>query len=126
MTTESSIQSTLKQALEACGYIVGEVAKGRSAKATGAWTGTTPGLPDILVSHPNWHDGMWLGIELKTPTGKLRREQAILHAQGRTIVARSVVEGLTAVFDVDSIEGRSAWEDPSRLRRMIKEFGDSN
>jgi hypothetical protein len=69
---------------------------------------------------------MWLGIELKTPTSKLRREQAILHAQGRTIVARSVVEGLTAVFDVDSIEGRSAWEDPSRLRRMIKEFGDSN
>jgi hypothetical protein len=34
-TTEASIQATLKHALETCGYIVLEVAKGRSAKAGG-------------------------------------------------------------------------------------------
>jgi hypothetical protein len=123
MTTEASIQATVKHALEECGYIVGEVAKGRSAKAAGAWTGTTAGLPDLFITHHDWHEAMWLGIELKTETGKLRPAQAALHAQGRTIVARSVVEGLTAVFDVDSMEGRSAWADPAKLRRMIREFG---
>ena len=121
-TTEKSIQATLKQALETCGYIVGEVAKARSARAAGSWTGTTPGLPDLFITHPDWHDAMWLGVELKTPTGKLRPEQAQLCSIGRTVVARSVYEAIVAVLDVDSIEGRSEWAGPARLRRMAKDF----
>jgi hypothetical protein len=123
--TEASIQNTLKEALEACGYIVGEVAKTRSRRAAGAWTGTTPGLPDLFVTHPDWHDAMWVGIELKTETGKLRPEQEKLHGLGRTVVARSVYEGISAVLDVDSIEGRSEWASPSRLRRIAKDFKDA-
>ena len=42
-TTEASIQATLKHALETCGYVVLEVAKGRSSKAAGLWTGTKKG-----------------------------------------------------------------------------------
>lgn len=123
-TTEKSIQTTLVHALETCSYIVLEIAKGRSAKAAGAWTGTTPGAPDLLVSHPDWHEGQWLGIELKTATGRLRPAQAALHARGRIIVCRSVAEGIEAVLDVDSIEGRSAWPHAAKLRRMKRDFMD--
>ena len=96
-TTEASIQATLKHALETCGYIVGEVGKARSAKAAGCYVGNTNGLPDLFITHQDWPIGEWLGLELKTPTGKVRPEQQRLADAGRVVICRGVYEGLQTV-----------------------------
>lgn len=116
-TTEASIQATLKHALETCGYIVLEVAKGRSAKAKGLWVGHTPGTPDVFVSHPAWPVGEWLGLELKTPTGRVRPEQQALADAGRVVIVRSVYEGLDEVAKREAIAANRR-----SLSEMMRQF----
>jgi hypothetical protein len=117
-TTEASIQATLKHALEACGYIVGEVGKARSAKAAGCYIGNTNGLPDLFITHPQWPVGEWLGLELKTPTGKVRPEQQRLADAGRVVIVRGVYEGLDAVVEFDVANGRDLIKDGERRRKL--------
>jgi ribosomal protein S19E (S16A) len=117
-TTEASIQSTLKQALETCGYIVGEVNKGR--KSRDAVYFQTVGLPDLFVTHPEWPQGEWLGIELKSATGKLRPAQQELHDKGRTVVARSVAEGLEMVGYVErKLDTNTVLADAERRKARV-------
>jgi hypothetical protein len=118
-TTEASIQATLKHALETLGYIVLEVAKGRSASAKGAWTGTTPGTPDVFVSHPDWPEAMWLALELKTPTGKIRKEQLALLEKKRSYIVRGVPQGLYAVL----LHEDGGTQKTTALCSMIQQFG---
>jgi hypothetical protein len=125
---EDDIQKTLCSALRQCGYEVLETGKdrrsliGRLAKAlewmvrkdiefgvlfgtitkiVSEWNNNDAGLPDLFVTHPEWPVGEWLGIELKTETGKLRPAQKELHDKGRTVVARSVAGGLEMVGYVE-------------------------
>ena len=131
-TTEASIQATLKQALETCGYTVLEIAKGRSSKAAGLWTGTTPGAPDMLVSHPDWPTAEWLGLELKTPTGKVRPEQQKLADLGRVVIVRSVADGLREVGCKESDMklakriGDEAYGRHSKLISLMGQFREAN
>lgn len=124
LPAESDIQKTLCDSLRECGYEVLETGKdrrsliGRLAKAlewmirkdiefgvlfgtvtkiVSEWNNNDAGLPDVFVTHPEWPTGEWLGIELKTATGKLRPKQQELHDKGRTVVARSVAEGLETI-----------------------------
>ena len=126
-TTEASIQATLKHALEACGYIVGEVGKARSAKAAGCYVGNTTGLPDLFITHPDWPTGEWLGLELKTPTGKVRPEQQRLADAGRVVICRGVAEGLRVVRDREEKLARAsvvAWKLTThyKISQMVEQF----
>jgi hypothetical protein len=120
---EASIQATVKQALETLGYTVLEIAKGRSAKAAGAWTGTTPGTPDLFVSHAAWGEPTWIGIELKTKTGRVRPEQQALADKGLTKICRSVYEALFAIMEWEYARflSRPAWEarHNARYKKLI-------
>lgn len=116
--TEASIQATLKQALETLGYIVGEVNKGR--KRRDAVYFQTAGLPDLFVTHPEWPAGEWLGIELKTATGKLRPAQKELNDKGRTVVARSVAGGLEVVGYVErKLDANTVLADAERRKAKV-------
>lgn len=117
-TTEASIQATLKQALETLGYIVGVVNAGRNAKASVFFQ--TAGLPDLFVTHEQWPQGEWLGLELKTATGRLRPAQKALNEKGRTVVVRSVSQGLGVVFLADP---RPRGE-LAQIQHMMQQFSD--
>ena len=121
---EKDIQATLVQALRQCGYEVMETGQDRSqlqgrmmdairpflrgdiaeafifnliGKVLRTWSNNDAGLPDLFITHPDWPSGEWLGIELKTPTGKVRPEQQRLADLGRVVIVRGVAEGLREV-----------------------------
>lgn len=123
--TEASIQATLKHALETCGYTVLEVAKGRSAKAKGLWVGHTPGCPDVFVSHPDWPIGEWLGLELKTPTGRVRPEQQALADAGRVVIVRGVYEGLCSVACVEyKLDANTVLAAPEKRKAAVMKMAE--
>jgi hypothetical protein len=119
--SEANIQATLKQALEALGYIVGELNKGRNAK--GSVFFQTVGMPDLFITHHDWPTGEWLGLELKTPTGKIREAQARLHEQGRTVIARSVRQGLEAVAYVErKLDANTPLAAPGKRKERVMDM----
>lgn len=59
--------------------------------------GASRGIPDLIVSHPSWGRGVWLGAELKSPTGRLRPEQRELADAGRIVVWRSLEDALVTI-----------------------------
>ena len=54
--------------------------------------GATRGIPDLLVRHPSWPRYVWVGVEVKTPTGRVRPEQQALADVGAVVVVRSLNE----------------------------------
>ncbi len=105
---EETVQANIRQLLAWCGYRVYQTTarfKAHPCPQCGGWvrqaggTGTTPGVPDLLVYHPGWTaDGaahpVWIGLEVKGPKTPLSDEQKVLHAAGRILVARSPEEAL--------------------------------
>jgi hypothetical protein len=75
---------------------------GAWARPTGG-TGTTPGVPDLLVSHETWPLGLWLGTEMKDGDGGLTAAQELLQALGRIVVARSADEARGRVLGADAV-----------------------
>ncbi len=63
--------------------------------------GATRGLPDILVWKAGWTG--WLGVEVKTKTGRLRPEQKRLADMGSIVVVRGLedLQLALAVFEVE-------------------------
>lgn len=91
--SELTIQFEIKAALTKLGYIVlstSSVAAGRPRRARS----TSSGVPDLLISHDKWQEGMWLGLEVKTAKGKPTTEQQELLDRGRIVAVRSVDEAL--------------------------------
>lgn len=96
---ESAIQRQIVMLLRAVGYVVMETGKSRSrqtcsrcgnkAYATG-WQGNTVGLPDLYIHSSKWPRGYALAIELKTPTGAIRKEQEEYANLGIIYICRSV------------------------------------
>lgn len=96
--SESQIQEQIKEALKAMGCIVLDTSARGSARVmrTARQTGTSKGIPDLLISHASWAP-LWLGIEVKDAKGTLKPEQKQLLDLGRIVIARSVEDALEAV-----------------------------
>lgn len=104
---EACIQREIVEGLRRRGYVVLEVGKARrgvtclkcgTANPAG-WGGNTKGCPDLLISRQEWQAGTWLGLEVKTATGKLRPEQQALTDAGRLFVVRSWNDVLSVISD---------------------------
>lgn len=97
--SETALQNQVKALLINLGYTVMETGKGRSRQtcsrcgnksyATG-WQGNTRGLPDLYIHRQSWPRGRAVAVELKTPTGTIRKEQKELADAGLTYICRSV------------------------------------
>lgn len=93
--TEAQIQTTAVDLLRLHGYIV-LVTSQRQA------TGTTEGIPDLLVTHPTkFPPGLFVGLECKTEKGKLRPHQELLWAQRRTLIFREPEHALHCVMQIE-------------------------
>jgi hypothetical protein len=57
--------------------------------------GTSKGIPDLLVWRVGWHG--FVGLEVKTPTGRVRPEQRALADAGALVIVRSLDDALAAV-----------------------------
>lgn len=94
MTPEAKTQKRIVDALETLGCHVSKFDQGRRTRQT-------PGIPDLLVMHPDWGISCW--VEVKRPDGgRLRGSQKAWHAIARqsgqrVIVARGVDEVVEAL-----------------------------
>mgnify|MGYP004671950733 CR=1 FL=1 len=91
MTEEAKLKKALKALLDSEGAYWAEVKGGAHSK---------PGDPDIIACI----DGLFMGIEAKTPTGRLsplqyRRAHEIIEAGGMWVCARSVSDLAEAIAE---------------------------
>lgn len=101
---EAAIQDSIRVALAQAGYIVFRTNVGKVKTDDGRWfdTGLPSGFPDLMGYKPE--NGRIFFIEVKTATGKRRKDQ-ITFAQGLKDkyviygVARSAEEAVTIVRD---------------------------
>ena len=89
---EADIVAAAVQLLEISGYVVLRVGQHRADKA-----GQTPGTPDLFVGREG--APFWLGLEMKTGTGRVRKEQKELAEKGLILVARTPEEALRLAED---------------------------
>lgn len=109
--SEEQVQNAIQQALLACRYrVLSTVHRyrmqpcpecGQTIRPSGGY-GSSPGVPDLLVSHDAWGRdssgrALWSGIEVKGPKTPLSPEQEELEAAGRIVVVRSWREAVEAV-----------------------------
>ncbi len=92
--TEHQIQAAIVDALVAAGFRVKHTTAYRQKGASGV----SKGIPDLLVSHPHFPN-CYLGIEVKTPTGKLSPEQKLAVTIGEYVIARSPIEAVRAAAE---------------------------
>ena len=95
---EWSVQKTIEDGLLHLGYLVLHTQHqytlqhcptcGAEFRATGGY-GADKAIPDLLVRHPAWPVGLWLGIEVKGTKTRLSPEQKLLQDQGGLYVCRS-------------------------------------
>lgn len=103
-TKEQSIQDSIRVALAQAGYIVFKTNVGKVKTADGRWfgTGLPSGFPDLMGYKPD--NGRIYLIEVKTSTGKRRKDQ-VLFAKGlrdKNVIygiVRSADEAVTIVRD---------------------------
>ena len=96
---EEKVQARVVKALELRGYRVLSTVQRRKqlrCRECGTWqwpqggTGTTPGVPDLLVCVP----GGLVGLEVKGPTTAISAEQRELALAGHIVVVRSAEEAV--------------------------------
>jgi hypothetical protein len=103
--SEKTLQQMVVKELERLGWQVLVTNAGiRKEAAAGLKKGkgavfATPGIPDLFVRTltRKWPIAAWIGIELKTATGKLSPAQQRLHDGGGSLVCRSLDDVLTAL-----------------------------
>ena len=101
---EQALQDAIRVKLAQAGYVVFRTNVGKVKTADGRWfdTGLPTGFPDLMGYKPE--NGRVFFIEVKTKTGKRRKDQ-VLFANGLRdknviyCVARSAYEAVTAVRD---------------------------
>lgn len=108
---EEPIMQRVKTVLERCGYVVlctvhRHTRHTCSQCSHNEWHsggyGADPGVPDLLVRHPDWPEALWLGIETKGTHTRLNDAQKALHAAGAIVVARSEQDALLAAQQTDN------------------------
>lgn len=106
--TEAQIQNTILDGLRALGYTVLSTSEHRRAIACphchGLFTpsggrGVDKSIPDLLVGDEQ--GGVWIGLEVKSASGRLRPGQAELATKGLIRVVRSLEEALDAVSAIN-------------------------
>lgn len=90
--TESELQSSIKKALLDLGY----TAKTTSNYMRNRRGAKEKGIPDVLVTHRRWERGIWLGLEVKLPKGRMSPDQDDLLKDGRIYVVTSIDEAVAA------------------------------
>jgi hypothetical protein len=104
--TEAAIQRTIVEGLSWLGYIVLLTQHQYKLQTCPSCQcrfrpiggyGTSKAISDLLVSHPHWGIGVWLGLEVKGPKTPVSPEQKLLAAQGRIVIVRSWEEAKAAV-----------------------------
>jgi hypothetical protein len=93
---EKEIVETIREGLSLMGYIVLRAGQWRADRS-----GSDPGVPDLLVRHPDWERGRFLALEVKGPKTALSDTQAWLEAKGGIIVVRSWEDALKALGKED-------------------------
>lgn len=96
MGEEMSIQNDIRVNLAQAGYIVFRTNVGKVKTADGRWfdTGLPTGFPDLMGYKPD--NGRIFFIEVKTATGKRRKDQ-VLFAQG--LKNKNVIYGVARSAD---------------------------
>lgn len=96
MTPEHKIQSDILVALSAhqCTPFRINVGKGKTVDGRYFSTGVKPGYPDI--SGFRWSDGKAFFIEVKTKTGRPRKEQIQFH---KMLTSHHIVHGIARSVD---------------------------
>lgn len=96
MGEEQSIQNDIRVKLAQAGYIVFRTNVGKIKTADGRWfdTGLPTGFPDLMGYKPD--NGRIFFIEVKTATGKRRKDQ-VLFAQG--LKNKNVIYGVARSAD---------------------------
>ena len=98
---ERLIEAAIREELTLRGYIC--LHTSTHLRRGGSYaTGADKGVPDLLVTHKRWPTGAWLGIEVKTATGRLSAEQKNLYELGRIYVVRSAEEAWLIVRTFDN------------------------
>lgn len=100
--SEAELQGQIVQALRLMGYVVlVTTVKIRSKNPRHHQTGQTKGIPDLIISKPQWVVGSWLGLEIKNEKGRVRPEQQALADLGRIVIVRSLDEAIVAARTAD-------------------------
>jgi len=98
--TEAELQCQIVDALRlhGCTVLVTSARSYRPATDKRRGYGADRGVPDLLVAPPYAPPSVWLGLEVKSRTGRLTPEQRALAEAGRIVVVRSLREAFGAVL----------------------------
>ena len=112
--TESQFQTLVRNTLGFLGYTVMETGKARrkvqcprckNLHYPTGWQGNSLGCPDLYVHCQHWQLPVAIGIELKTKTGSVRKEQKCMADQNMTAICRSLEDVLDVLLKYERIYG---------------------
>lgn len=100
--SEAELQRQIVEALEVMRFkVLVTTVKIRSKNPKHHRTGQSKGIPDVIISKPQWMEGIWLGLEVKSENGRVRPEQQELARLGRIVIVRSLDEAIEAARTAD-------------------------
>lgn len=113
-STEAQLQTLIVNTLGFLGYTVIETGKARrkvqcprcrNMHYPTGWQGNTLGCPDLYIHAAHWHMPVAVGIELKTKTGAVRKEQKCMADQQMTVICRDVESVIQQIKTFESMYG---------------------
>lgn len=110
--SEAQVQAAIIERLTLAGYTVVSTSRIRrgSRCRCGQWNvpaggdGVTRGCPDLYVTHHAWPTAVWLGLEVKTATGRVSPEQRRLADDCRIVIVRNQDDAILAVESYELTE----------------------
>ncbi len=105
--TEAQIQQAVEEELALRGFLVLHTSEHRRRQRCPSCgheltsrngSGTTPGVPDLLITHRDWYKGSWLGLEMKRERGTLSPAQRELARDGHIWVAYGHADAIRIVL----------------------------
>lgn len=101
---ESEVQSLTIELLTLHKYtVLVNTVKLRGRRAGMHNTGQSKGIPDLSVTKDYWPVGVWVGLEMKRPGGKMRPEQEALFNRGRILVSDDCEDALRQLKPIDEM-----------------------
>ena len=76
-------------------------------------------MPDLYVHNSKWNIPIGVGIELKTKTGAVRKEQAHYASLNVTVICRTLMEVINVMEQIESVVGTDVTRD------KIKKFKEN-